>query len=267
VNKNQHTISVLIIGTGSEAQLAAEIFETNEITVLGFLKTDEADEIKITEIINIPILGKLSTPEYKDLLINQQAQYFIAISDTNKRLEMYQQLSRLTKRLPLKAIHKNAIISTVADLGANTLVAAGAVIQPAVRIEPCCFIGPQTVIETGSNLKAGVTIQAGAVVANEVVLNTKVFVGPGAIINSKVVIGENTLIAAGAVVLQHVPANDMVFGNPAVSAHPDAQKTAMFSADDTGEILLESEADMIEHEANNSNIDWAEARLSEFLDS
>ena len=151
-----------------------------------------------------PILGK--HPE------NWSGILFCSVGDNTVRARLINELDTAT--LPILS-HPSAILSPSVEIGAGTLIVAGAIVNAdtmigkgvilntACSVDHDCHIGDFVHISPGARLAGGVQVGAGS------------WIGIGAVMREGVSIGANTMVGAGAVVISDVPDGAQVAGVPA----------------------------------------------------
>ena len=102
----------------------------------------------------------------------------------------------------------------VTALGAGTVVAALAVVNPGAIIGEASIINTGSIIEHDCRLGDHVHLAPGAVLGGEVVVESLAMIGLGACVLPGVRIGSGSLVAAGALVRSDVPPGCVVAGLP-----------------------------------------------------
>lgn len=151
-----------------------------------------------------PILG--NRPE------NWSGTLFCSVGDNAIRARLIKELDIAT--FPVLS-HPSAILSPSVEIGAGTLIVAGAIVNvdaligngvilnTACSVDHDCHIGDFVHISPGARLAGGVQVGAGS------------WIGIGAVVREGVSIGANTIVGAGAVVISDVPDGARVAGVPA----------------------------------------------------
>lgn len=143
--------------------------------------------------------------------VPSKANYIIAIGDNYIR----QKIAETNSNDLLPAlIHKYSIIGLNVTLGQGTMVAAGAIINPSVRIKSNCIINTASVIEHDCILEDFVHISPHATLSGNVFVGEGTHIGAGAVVIPGIRIGKWCTIGAGTVLIKDVPDFATVVGNP-----------------------------------------------------
>lgn len=203
---------IVIWGASGHAMVVADIIRllaTYEI--VGFLD-DVEPERQNTKFQGIPILGGR---EQLDKLRDSGVEFLIVgIGDCAARLELAD-IARGKGFSLATAIHPRAIIADDVEVGAGTMVAAGAVINPGssigsnVIINTCASVDHECLIADGAHVGPGVNL------GGNVTVGSGSWIGIGAKVRDGIVIGARAIVGAGAVVLHDVPDETVAFGVPA----------------------------------------------------
>ena len=206
--------SVIIVGTGSLAQLGLEILQKNDIIVYGFLA--EEDSKYTTQIINdIPILGSLHDISNLIETFKKNAALFIAIENTAIRQQYIKKLTAQPETTFINLIHPSANFAASTTIGIGNVIGAGACISSTVHIDNHCIIHAHAILEYGVHIKDFAQISSGSIIGEHTVIEENVFIGSGATIIAGLHIGAGARIGAGSVVLESVKSKEVLLGNPA----------------------------------------------------
>ena len=205
---------VIIFGAQGIAIDALEIFQSNNITVYGFLDDDQS--LQGTEINDIPVLGDTEDQGYLKL-IGQKCKVFIATDESNVRKELVKFAVDKCKVMPTNAVHSQAIISTSSSIGHGNFINARAILGANVEIGQYCIVHTGVILESGVKVADFSQIGAGSIINAGVTIEEDVFIGSGVNIVGGVTISKGARIGAGSVVIQSVKKGETVFGNPAIA--------------------------------------------------
>ena len=112
-------------------------------------------------------------------------------------------------------IHPRAERSSSAEVGAASVVLAGAVINARAEIGRGVIVNSRAVVEHHCIVGEGAHIAPGAVLCGNVTIGSGTWVGAAAVVIQGIRIGANVVVGAGAVVLSDIPDGVTVVGNPA----------------------------------------------------
>ena len=192
--------SITIYGSGGHAKVVAAAWIAAGGTVMRFLDDDPS-------VWGRQVLGS----EVAGPIIACDGPAVIGIGSNRVRRELDQRFSIRWANV----IHPMAWVDRSAVIGDGTVVFAGGIVQPDVRIgrhavintaasaDHDCILADYVQLAPGVHLGGGVTIGEGA------------FIGLGATVNQGVSIGAWALVGAGAAVVKDVPAGCRVLGIPA----------------------------------------------------
>ena len=138
----------------------------------------------------------------------------VAIGDNRARLRLADKLASAGFELAV-AIHRRAIVASDVKIGAGTVIAAGAVLNPGCTIGRNVIINTAASVDHDCNIGDASHVSPGAHIAGNVTIGSCAWVGLGASIIEKVQIGNDAIVGAGAVVLRNVPSGVVVAGHPA----------------------------------------------------
>jgi sugar O-acyltransferase (sialic acid O-acetyltransferase NeuD family) len=117
-------------------------------------------------------------------------------------------------RVPLLT-HASATISSLARIGANSQVLAGAVVVAGAEIGEASIVNTRASVDHECRLGDGVHIAPGATLCGCVEIGSYTMVGAGSVVLPRIRIGTNVLVGAGSVVTRNIPDNVVAMGVPA----------------------------------------------------
>jgi UDP-N-acetylbacillosamine N-acetyltransferase len=209
--KTKHN-KLIIWGAGGHAKVVADIIRLEDVfEVAGFL--DGVDVQRHGE--NFCSARILGGGEQLELLRQQGIKHaIVAIGDNRARLRLADKFASAGFELAI-AIHPRAIVATDITIGAGTVIAAGAVLNPGCTIGRNVIINTAASVDHDCNIGHGSHISPGAHIAGNVTIGSCAWVGLGASIIEKVQVGDDALVGAGALVIRNVPSGVVVAGHPA----------------------------------------------------
>lgn len=199
---------VVIIGYSGHAYVVCDIFNSQNIEVVGYCENEE----KNFNPFNLSYFGaETSSKGIKKL---QENDYFIAIGNNSIRKKIYQKLKTQKLKEPTKAIHSNAVISDFSIIESGTMIGANVTINALAKIGKLVICNTACVIEHECQIGDFTHVAPGAVLAGNVSIGKMSFIGANTVVKQGIRIGENVTIGAGSVIVKDVPDNTIVVGNP-----------------------------------------------------
>ncbi|MCS0047965.1 acetyltransferase [Vibrio antiquarius] len=197
-----------ILGASGHGKVVAEIAELNGYTNIEFFD-DRWPGLQNVE--HWPVKGNSET------LLKIAAQFdltVIAIGNNKIRLEKQNLLSTAGAKFSVLE-HPRATISRHSQLDKGTVVMAGAVINPFVKVGKACIINTSSTIDHDCRLEDGVHVSPGCNLAGGVTVGEGTWLGIGSQVKQLISIGTGVMVGAGATVVNHVPDLQTVVGTPA----------------------------------------------------
>ncbi|KLD69433.1 acetyltransferase [Xanthomonas pisi] len=204
---------LVIVGAGEFAQIACEYFQhDSDYDVVAF--SVERD------FLLRPTLAELPVVAYEELEQRYPpAQYavFVAIPATQLnrlRMRFYEDVVRRGYRCATY-VSSRAFVWRNAQIGANSFIFEGNVIQPFTRIGDNCILWSGNHIGHRTVVQDHVFIASHAVISGYCEIGSGSFVGVNATLSDKVRIAADNIIGAGALVTRHTEAGRVYVGSPA----------------------------------------------------
>jgi sugar O-acyltransferase (sialic acid O-acetyltransferase NeuD family) len=140
----------------------------------------------------------------------------LAFSDTRAKKQLIQKLPVETNYFTF--IHPSAIVYSLENIGAGTVIGPNCVITTNVKIGNHCLINCNITIGHSTIINDYCTLNPGISLSGDCILNEGVFVGSNAAIREKTTIAEWTTIGMGTVVTKNISEpNKTYVGVPARS--------------------------------------------------
>jgi sugar O-acyltransferase (sialic acid O-acetyltransferase NeuD family) len=191
---------VILYGASGHCKVIVDIFINNNITIDYILD----DNDKTITILNKPVLH---SSKYN---LQQSDEVILSIGNNKVR----KKLSQILNVTFINAIHPKSIISSFSTIDEGTVVMAGAIINPDVKIGKHCIINTGAIIEHDCVINNFAHISPNASLAGNVTIGEGSQVGIGANIIQGISIGKWVIIGAGAVIINDIPDHAVVVGNP-----------------------------------------------------
>ena len=138
--------------------------------------------------------------------------FIVTIGDCKIRRKI---VEKLGCREYLTLIHPQAIIADSVTVDIGTVVMAGAIMNPFVRVGKHCIINTGASLDHDVQVNDYVHIAPHCTFCGEVRVGEGTWIGAGSTVIQGVKIGKNCFIGAGSVVVRDIPDNTLCYGNPA----------------------------------------------------
>ena len=203
------TVVIAVAGGGPHARVVYEAAVLSRLPLAGFVTAEPQTP---TDLIDGPHLG--GEELLSDHVFVSRYKIVPATGSNAARRQISQSIRRLGGELAT-VIHPNASISPSAELGAGSVVLAGAIVGTSARIGEACIVNHGASVDHDCRIGQYVNICPGARLAGSVVVGDECFIGLNASIIQGIEIGVGATIGAGAVVIRRVPSEATAVGNPA----------------------------------------------------
>jgi acetyltransferase EpsM len=211
--KSNSTLAPLVIwGASGHARVVADIFRLNkDFNVIGFLDSVDPSR-RGMEFFGARVLG--GEEQLESLLRQGVRHLFFGIGNCQTRLALSPVVRQFGFELAV-AVHPGAIVAGDVNIGAGTVIMAGAVVNPASTIQENVIINTSSSIDHDCLIESGVHIGPGVHLGGGVEVGKGTWIGIGAIVKDKIKIGAGAIVGAGAVVLRDIPDGIVAYGVPA----------------------------------------------------
>ena len=180
--------------------------------IVGFLD----DRPQAEEFMGCPVLGG---GELLGRLADAQTWFFNNVyATTTVRLQVARRL--VAAQCQLATLVHPSVDASWTLIGADTIVADGAVLGANARIGEHCAIRSNAVVNHDNVLEDGVFVGPGATLCGHVTVREGAYLGAGCTVKQRVEIGRGSVVGAGALVTRDVPAATAVAGVPARPLNP-----------------------------------------------
>lgn len=190
-----------IIGAGGHGRVLADIADSIGYNEIAFF------DRKYPELTQSGAWSVLGSPE----AFACDAEYVVGVGNNQARMSIIDAMPCP----PVALVHPAATVSTYAEIGAGSVVCAGAVVAPFARIGRGCIVNTCSSVDHDCVLDDGVHIAPGANLGGGVSVGALSWIGIGATACEYTTIGTNVMVAAGAVVTSDVADHARVGGVPA----------------------------------------------------
>ncbi len=183
---------LVIIGAGGHGKVIADIAVKNGYSDIAFL-----DDRATGACLGFPIIG---TSEMLRGQWEPNTEFVIAVGNNavRKRIAQAHDLAWAT------LIHPSAQIGLEVQIGAGTVVMAGAAVNPCANIGNHCIINTGAVVEHDNVLENYVHLSPDAALGGTVHIGECTHVGIGASVKNNVSICSDAVIGAGAAVITNI---------------------------------------------------------------
>lgn len=204
---------LVIIGAGEFAQIACEYFEHDSDREVAAFSVEQ-------DFIAQPMLAGHPVLAYESLEVRYpptEVELFVAIpaSQLNRlRTRLYQDAKRRGYRFATY-VSSRAFVWRNAELGENSFIFEGNVIQPFVRIGNNCILWSGNHVGHRSIVHDNVFVASHAVISGYCEIGAGSFVGVNSTFNDHVRVAADNVIGAGALVTRDTEPGRVYVGSPA----------------------------------------------------
>ncbi len=202
---------IAIIGAGGHGRVVASVLQAADLDIAGFIDSGVKGNLPY------PVLG--TDADIASLISKGRIDQFIiglgsVKSGASVRVRLFSDMIKAGLK-PVTAVHPTASLASDIELGAGTVIMAGAILNTGVQIGKNCIINTGAIIDHDGKIGDHVHISAGATLSGNVRIGDYALVGAGSTIRQNINIGEDVTLGAGSVVVFDIPAGAVAFGNPA----------------------------------------------------
>jgi sugar O-acyltransferase (sialic acid O-acetyltransferase NeuD family) len=201
---------LIIIGAGGYGREVCQVVEDlgPDWNVLGFL--DDREELHGGTIRELPVLGAVDAARE-----HHAAAIVVAVGSPAGRRAVAERLGDLPdERFPV-LVHPRAWIGNRVEVGAGTVVLAGAAVSTDIRVGRFACLNKNCIVGHDAVIGDFTTISPGASISGFVTLGEGCDVGANSVVVQGHSVGAGTVVGAGAVVTSDLPAGVTAVGVPA----------------------------------------------------
>jgi sugar O-acyltransferase (sialic acid O-acetyltransferase NeuD family) len=198
---------LILYGAGGMGQEIADLARATGLPVLGFI--DDDPQLAGRKVLELPVLGN------RAFLEGRQEQVFVAVGAPSGRRKVREELTAAGVGDAPALIHPTAYVGLGCQVGAGSVIAAGATLTADVQIGSYVIVNAGATVSHNARLADYATVAPGAHLAGNTYVGEGADVGIGASVIQGVHIGPWSVVGAGAVVIDDVPADTTVVGCPA----------------------------------------------------
>ena len=203
------TSPIVIVGAGRHGGGVADILDSQEVTVAGYLDDTKS---KGVIVLGHPVLDGFSAMRDRAFVIDHS--WFVAIGDNHIRSELCRALANEGASF-VSVIHSSAQISRRATLGRGLYVGACATVPTGSIIGDWALIGAHAYLGLDGRVGDAAFIGHGSILAGGASVGARSFLGSGTILSNDASVGDDCIIGASSLVMGHFPNGTTAFGIPA----------------------------------------------------
>ncbi len=200
-----------MIGESGHARVAIDVFrEQYPRELIEGLIAEDASHVGLS-VDSVPVIG--TDDDLQQLHENGVTHAFVGIGDNRRRKFVIDVLSKIGYFFPV-LIHPHSLISKSAEIGAGTLVVAGAVVNAGSRIGMHTIINTQSSVDHDCVIGDFVHISPGVHLAGNTTILEGTHVGIGTVTIPGVTVGSWSMIGAGSTIVRNIDSDQLAFGTP-----------------------------------------------------
>lgn len=171
---------------------------------------DSPSEVNLARLAvrEIAYLGSIAD------LAGENARFAVGIGSPSVRARIAQQLEE-RGLLPATLIHPDASVGSQVEIGAGSIVCAGARLTTNIRIGRHVHINPNATIGHDTELEDFVSLNPSVSISGDCLIGARTLAGVGSVVLNGLRVGSDVVIGGAACVVRDVPSGVIVKGVPA----------------------------------------------------
>jgi sugar O-acyltransferase (sialic acid O-acetyltransferase NeuD family) len=200
--------TLIVLGAGGHGRVVADAATTTGSWKTVCFVDDRAERL------NVPGFEIVGTSADLERLAKSYKALVVGIGDASTRLQLMERGTKSGFELPV-ILHRSAAVSTLASIGAGSVVFAQAAVNPGATLGRGCIVNTGATVDHDCYLDDGVHACPGVHLAGDVRVGARTWIGIGASVKQGVRIGNDVVVGAGAAVVADVESGLTVVGVPA----------------------------------------------------
>ena len=199
--------SIAIMGASGHCKVVADLALQNGYDDIVFIDVNPT----------IDMLGEYPVADEEtdlDYYIEKKYDFVVGIGDAGIRRKVQEKLEARGVNV-VTLIHPSASIAYDVEIGAGTVVMAGAVINPSSRIGKGCIINTTASVDHDNVIGDYCHVSVGAHTAGTVTMGDNCWLGIGAVVSNNINVCADAFIGAGGVVVKDITNPGKYVGVPA----------------------------------------------------
>jgi acetyltransferase EpsM len=203
---------LLIAGAGGHAKVVIDAVRAGSLYEAVAVLDDDMTRTGST-LLGVPIVGPIRD-------IAHFASHYganevcVAIGSCSARVRVARFVESQGCELA-SVVHPSAVVAFGIDIGAGTVVLAGAVVNVDAFVSRLVIVNTGVTVDHDCQIAEGAHIAPGVNLCGNVTIGAQTLIGVGACVAPVIKIGDNCVIGAGATVIRSLPDGVMAAGTPA----------------------------------------------------
>src|SRR3989442_13866874 len=209
---------IVVVCAGAQGVIVCDILQRSReagADGIAVAFVDDTPAVLGRTILGLPVLGAISS-----LCDVDHDAIIVAIGDNRTRRMLTERLAAGGERLAT-AIHPFVSIAPSSQIGAGSMISAGALVMPRAVIGRGVLLNTKSSVDHDSVIGDFAHVSVGATVGARVRIGDETLIALGASVISDRSVGARTIIGGGACVVHDIPDDVTAWGVPArVPSHP-----------------------------------------------